>query len=60
VVAEIKPPQTIKPPTVETLNCYPIHTDEVKLVVLIEQPIVVKEVEAFAEKVEDLVDLTYT
>jgi hypothetical protein len=58
VVAKIKPLQTTEPPTVETLTCYPIHTDEVKVVVVIDKPIVVEEVEVFAEKIEDLVDLT--
>jgi hypothetical protein len=56
VVAENKPPPTIKAPTVKTLVCYPIQADKVKMVCQIEQPIVVKRVEAFAEKVKDLVD----
>jgi hypothetical protein len=58
VVAETKPLLIIEPPTVEATHCYPINKDEDKLVILIEKPIVVKEVEAFAENIEELVDLT--
>jgi hypothetical protein len=58
VVAGTKPLLISEPPTVEATHCYPINNNEDKLVIVIEKPIVVEEVEAFAEKIEELVDLT--
>jgi hypothetical protein len=58
VVAGTKPLLISEPPTVEATHCYPNNNNEDKLVILIDKPIVVKEVEVFAEKIEELVDLT--